>query len=172
MRAAFLYLILAFGTYLCQSVLYPAVVVPELRIDLFLILVVHSSFSHRRSWTLVLALFLGLLMDLGLPVKGCFHPLIYLGIALIGSILWQNLNLHSRHYQAIFLGLCALLEGVCIWVLLELQGAEFTKAPYVLQILAWRALATGLVGPLLLSGLELIDQWLTSISKLRESQEA
>ena len=98
--------------------------------------------------------------------------MIYLGIALVGSLLWQNLNLHSKRYQAVFLGLCALIEPVCIWILLELQSAEFTKAPYVLQIVAWRTLATALVGPLLLIGLELLDRWLTSISKLQESQEA
>ena len=108
MRKVFLYLILILGTYLCQSVLYPVLLVPELRVDLFLILVVYSSFSHSRSWTLALALFLGLLMDLGLPLKGCFHPVIYLGIALVGTLLWQNLNLHSRRYQAVFLGLCRL----------------------------------------------------------------
>jgi len=67
MRTFFLYLVLILGAYLCQTVLYPIFVVPELRVDLFLVLLLHFSFSYERSKALVMALFLGLLMDVGLP---------------------------------------------------------------------------------------------------------
>jgi cell shape-determining protein MreD len=172
MRNFFLYLVLILGAYICQTVLYPVLLVPELRVDLFLVLLLHFSFFYERSKSLVLALFLGLLMDVGLPLKGSFHPLIYLGIALLASLLWHNLNLHSRRYQAIFLGLCSLLEGVGIWIILGLQDAEFVETPYLLKILAWRTIATALVGPFLLAVLERLDQRLGSLSDLRETQEA
>ena len=120
---------------------------------------------------MLLALFLGLLMDVGLPLKGCFHPLIYLGIALLASLLWQNLNLHTKRYQAIFLGLCALVEGLSIWMILRLQGGGVGQGPFLLPVLAWRTMATAVVGPLLLSGLERMDRWLSSFVNLQESQE-
>jgi hypothetical protein len=163
------YLILVIGAYLCQTVLYPVVLAPELRVDLFLILVVHFSFSCGRAWTLVTALFLGLLMDVGLPVKGSFHPLLYMAVALAGSVLWQNLNLQSRRYQAVFFGVCSLLEGLGIWVLLRLQSAEVAATPYLVQILVGRVMSTSLCGPLLLSVLEMLDNWLNSY--LQEFQE-
>lgn len=139
--------------------------------DLFLILVVHSSFTHGLPWTLVLAFFLGLLMDVGLPLKGCLHPLIYLGVALLASMLWQNLNLHSRRYQGIFLALCTLLEGGGIWLILGLQGAEFVEGSYMLQTLAWRSVTAGLLGPVLLAALERLQQWLVSFNKIQYPQE-
>jgi hypothetical protein len=163
------YLILIVGAYLCQTVLYPVVLVSELRVDLFLVLIVHFSFAYGRAWTLVAALFLGLLMDVGLPVKGCFHPLVYMAVALAGSLLWQNLNLHSRRYQAVFFGLCSLLEGLGVWVLLTLQSAEIAAAPYLVQVLAWRVIVTSLGGPLILSALEGLDKWLSGY--LQEFQE-
>ena len=120
----------------------------------------------------MLALFFGLLMDVGLPLKGCHYPLIYLGIALLASLLWQNLNLHTRRYQALFLGLCTLIEGGGIRTILWVQGAEFVDTPYVLKILAGRTVAIALVGPLLLAGLERLDKWLNTFTNLQESQEA
>ncbi|UCG14459.1 MAG: hypothetical protein JSU72_08435 [Deltaproteobacteria bacterium] len=170
-RNVFVYLVLILGAYLFQTVLYPLFILPELRIDLFLILVIHSSFSQGKSRTLVLALFLGLLMDVGLPLKGFFHPLIYLGVALLASPLWHNLNLHSRHYQAIFIGICAMLEGGAIWIILRLQGAELAEVPNMLQILVWRSLTSSLVGPFLLSALERLDQWLSTLMVLQESKQ-
>lgn len=172
MRTFILYLVLILGAHLCQTVLYPIFLVPELRIDLFLVLLLHFSFSYERSKTLVLALFLGLIMDVGLPLRGCFHPLIYLGIALLASMLRQNLNLHSRRYQAFFLGLCTLLEGVGIRTILGLQDAGFAEAGYFLRVLAWRTIIAALVGPLLLAGLERIDQYLSTFIVHQESQEA
>lgn len=172
MLSTLLYVLLAIGAYVCQSVLYPVLLVPGLRVDLFLILLLHASFSYPRSRTLVLALFFGLFMDVGLPVKGCYYPLIYLGIALFASMLWQNLDLHSRRYQAIFLGLCTLLEGGGMRTILWLQGAEFVETRYMLQILAGRTVAIALVGPLLLAGLERLENWLNAFTSLRESQEA
>ncbi len=168
----FVYLLLIFGAYLCQTVLYPALLTPALRVDLFLVILLHFSFSYERYRVLVLALFLGLLKDVGLPLKGCYYPLIYLGIAFLASMLWQNLNLHTRRYQALFLGLCTLLEGGGIWTFLWLQGAEFAQISYVLKIAAVRTVATILVGPLLLAGLERLDHWLNIFSNLQESQEA
>ncbi|UCE83287.1 MAG: hypothetical protein JSV47_01710 [Deltaproteobacteria bacterium] len=172
MRTFFLYLVLILGAYLIQTVLYPALVVPELRVDLFLIILLHFSFSYKRSRALVLALILGLLMDVGLPMQGFFHPLLYLGIALLSSLLWQNLNLHSRRDQAIFVGICTLLEGIGIWAILALQDTEFAATNYLLRILVGRTIAASLVGPLLLAGLERLDQWIGDLAELQESQEA
>ncbi len=172
MRTFILYLLLALGAFLCQTVLYPAFLMPELRIDLFLVLLLHFSFFYERSKALILALFLGLIMDVGLPLRGCFYPLIYLSIALLASMLRQNLNLHSRRYQAFFLGLCALIEGVGVRTILGLQDAGFAEAGYFLRLLAWRTIITALVGPLLLAGLERVDRYLSAFIVHRESQEA
>jgi len=166
-----LYLLLALGAYLCQTVLYPAFLMPELRIDLFLVVLLHFSFFYERSKALILALFLGLLMDVGLPLRGCFYPLIYLGIALLASMLRQNLNLHNRRYQAFFLGFCALIEGVGVRTILSLQDAGFAEAGYFLRLLAWRTIITALVGPLLLAGLERVDRYLSAFIVHQESQE-
>ena len=171
MRTPLLYFLLALGAYLCQTVVYPALFVPELRVDLLLVLVIHSSFMHKRAGTLLLALFAGLLMDLGLPLKGCFHPIIYLGLALLASLLRQNLNLDSRRYQAIFLGLCAFLEGIGIWIVLTPQGAEFGEITGMLKVVAWRSAATGLIGPFLLSALACFERWVDSLTILQPSQE-
>jgi cell shape-determining protein MreD len=141
-------------------------------VDLFLVLLLHASFSGERSRPLALALFFGLLMDVGLPVKGSYYPLIYLGIALLALLLRQNLNLHTRRYQALLLGFCTLLEGGGIWMILWLQGAEFAETRYVLQILAGRIMVTVLAGPLLLAGLERLDRWFDTFNNLQESQEA
>ena len=111
-------------------------------------------------------------MDVGLPLRGCYHPLIYLVIALLASSLWQNLNLHTKRYQAIFLGLCTLLAGSGMWIIIWLQGAEFADISYALQMLAGRTVATALVGPFLLAGLERLDLWLGALNNLQESQEA
>ena len=172
MRTYILYFLLILGAYLCQTVLYPIFVIPELRVDLFLVLLLHFSFSYERSKALVMALFLGLLMDVGLPLQGWVHPLLYLGLALLASMLWQNLNLHSRRYQAFFLGLCTLLEGVGVRTILVLQDAGFVETSHFIIVLAARTITTALVGPLLLAGLERLDQWLLSVSLFRESQEA
>ncbi|MGD8695323.1 MAG: hypothetical protein PVI74_15840 [Syntrophobacterales bacterium] len=172
MRTFTLYFLLILVAYLCQTVLYPIFVIPELRVDLFLVLVLHFSFSYERSKALVMALFLGLLMDVGLPLQGWVHPLIYFGIALLASMLYQNLNLHSRRYQALFLGLCTLLEGVGIKTILVLQDAGFVETSRFLIILAARTITTAFIGPLLLAGLEKLDQWLLHLRVFRESQEA
>jgi cell shape-determining protein MreD len=172
MRTFFLYFLLILGAYLCQTVLYPIFVVSELRVDLFLVLLVHFSFSLQRSKALVMALFLGLLMDVGLPLKGLVYPLIYFGVALLASMLWQNLNLHSRRYQAFFLGLCTLFEGVGVRTILVLQDAGFAETSHFLVVLATRTITAALVGPLLLAGLERLDQWLLHVGVFRESQEA
>jgi rod shape-determining protein MreD len=172
MRTFILYVVLTLGAYLCQTVLYPAFIMPELRIDLFLVLLLHFSFSYERTKTLILALFLGLLMDVGLPLRGCFYPLIYIGIALLALILRQNLNLHSRRYQAFFLGLCALIEGVGVRTILALQDGGFVEAGYFLRLLVWRTIMTALVGPLLLAALERVDQYLSAFIVHQESQEA
>lgn len=173
MRTFLVYLLLILTAYLCQTVLYPIFLIPELRIDLFLILLLHFSFSYERSRALVLALFLGLLMDVGLPLKGFFHPLIYLAIALLATLLRQNLNLHSRYYQALFLALCTLLAGVSIRLVLGLQDAGFTETRYFMRVLAGRTITIALVGPLLLASLERVDQWLCGGFGIhQESQEA
>ena len=172
MRTYILYFLLVLGAFLCQTVLYPIFVIPELRVDLFLVLLLHFSFSYERSKALVMALLLGLLMDVGLPLQGWVHPLIYLGLALLASMLWQNLNLHSRRYQAFFLGLCTLLAGIGMRTILVLQDAGFAETSNFLIVLAARAITTALVGPLLLAGLERLDRWLLSLRIFRESQEA
>ena len=172
MRGLLLYLLLILGAYVCHAVLYPVMLPSALRVDLFLILLLHASFSYERYRTLLLALFLGVLMDVGLPVRGCYHPLIYLVIAFLASTLWQNLNLHTRRYRALFLGLCTLLEGSDIWIIMWLQGAEFVQIPYALEILVGRTITTALVGPFLLAGLERVDLWLSTLIDVQESQEA
>ena len=111
-------------------------------------------------------------MDLGLPLRGCFHPLIYLAIALLASLLWQNLDLRNWRYQALFLALCTLLEGLGIRLVLGLQDAGFAETRYFLMVLAGRTITVALVGPLLLAGLERLDQWLSSFRIHQESQEA
>jgi rod shape-determining protein MreD len=165
-------MVLALGAFVCQTVLYPAFLIPELRIDLFLVLLIHFSFSYQRSKTLVLALFLGLLMDLGLPLRGCFYPLIYVSIALLAFILRQNLNLQSRWYQALFLGLCTLIEGLGVRTILGLQDAGFAESGYFLRLMAGRIIITALIGPLLLAGLKRVDQYLSAFIIHKESQEA
>jgi cell shape-determining protein MreD len=172
MRTFFLYFFLILGAYLCQTVLYPIFVISELRVDLFLVLLLHFSFSIERSKALVMALFLGLLMDVGLPLQGWVYPLIYLGLALLASMLWQNLNLHSRRYQALFLGLCTILESVGIRTILLLQDAGFAETSHFLLVVTARTITTALVGPLLLAGLERLDKMVVTISFFRESQEA
>jgi rod shape-determining protein MreD len=172
MRTFILYTVLALGAYLCQTVLFPAFLIPELRVDLLLVLLLHFSFSYERSKALILALFLGLLMDIGLPLRGCFYPLIYLGIATLASLLRQNLNLRSRRYQAFFLGLCVIIEGVGVRIILSLQDAGFAEVAYFLKLLAWRTVVTALVGPVLLAGLERVDQYLSGFIVRQESQEA
>ena len=171
MRSFILYILLALGAYVCHTVLFPVLLIPELRVDLFLILLLHASFSYERSKTFVLSLFFGLLMDVGFPLKGCYYPLTYLGIAFLASLLGQNLNLHARRYQALFLGLFTLLAGGGVWSILWLQGAEFAETPYILRILAVRTLTIVLVGPLLLAGLERLSQWLNIYDNQLESQE-
>ena len=86
-------------------------------------------------------------------------------------MLRQNLNLHSRRYQALFLGLCALIEGVGVRTILALQDAGFAEAGYFLKLLAWRTIITALIGPLLLAGLEKADQYISAFIVPRESQE-
>lgn len=171
MRTFFVYLLLILAAYVCQTVLYPIFLIPELRIDLFLILLLHFSFSHERSRALVLALFLGLLMDVGLPLKGFFHPLIYLAIVLLALLLRQNLNLQSRYYQAFFLALCTLLAGFSLRLVLGLQDAGFTETRYFLMVLAGRTITVALIGPLLLAGLERVDRLFCSFGMQEESQE-
>lgn len=171
MRTFFLYFLLILGAYLCQTILYPIFVISELRVDLFLVLLLHFSFSYERSKALVMALFLGLLMDVGLPLQGWIHPLIYLGLALLASMLWQNLNLHSRRYQAFFLGLCTILESVGIRAILVLQDAGFAETSHFLLVVTARTITTALVGPLLLAGLERLDRLVLTISFFRESHE-
>jgi len=172
MRTFFIYLLLIVAAYISQTVLFPIFLIPELRIDLFLVLLLHFTFSYERSKVLVLALFLGVLMDLGLPLRGFFHPLIYLAIALLASLLWQNLDLRNWLYQALFLALCTLLEGLGIRLVLGLQDAGFAETRYFLMVLAGRTITVALVGPLLLAGLERVDQWLSSFRIHQESQEA
>jgi len=171
MRFFLLYFMLVLGAYLCQTVLYPVFLIPELRIDLFLVVLLHFSFFYERSKTIILALFLGLLMDVGLPLRGCFYPLIYIAIALMALMLRQNLNLHSRRYQALFLGFCTLFEGFAIRMILALQDAGFAEAGYFLTMLAWRTLITALVGPLLMAALEQLDQYFTSFNFFAESRD-
>ena len=171
MFTSFIYLLLIVAAYICQTVLFPIFLSPELRIDLFLIFLLHFSFSYERSKALVLALFIGVLMDLGLPLRGFFHPLIYLAIVLLALLLWQNLDLRNRRYQALFLALCTLLAGLGIRLVLGLQDAGFAEARYFLRVLAGRTITIALVGPLILAGLERIDQWLSGFRIQQESQE-
>jgi len=171
MRTFALYLMLVLGAYLCQTVLFPIFLIPELRIDLFLVLLLHFSLFYERSKTIILALFLGLLMDVGLPLRGCFYPLIYIAIALMALMLRQNLNLRSRRYQAFFLGFCTLFEGFAIRIILALQDAGFAEAGYFFMLLAWRTVMTAVVGPLLLAALEQLDQYFISFNFLPESRE-
>jgi cell shape-determining protein MreD len=172
MRFFFLHVLLGVGAYVCQSAIFPVFLAPALRVDLFLVLLLHASFSNEKYRAIVLALFFGLLMDVGLPVKGFYYPVIYLAIALVASLLWQNLNLHTRRYQALLLGLCTLFACGGMWVMLWLAGAKFAETHDMLQILAGRTVTIALVGPLLLVGLERLDQWFDTLTNLQESREA
>jgi hypothetical protein len=53
-----------------------------------------------------------------------------------------------------------------------LQDAGFAETSHFLIVLAVRTITTALVGPLLLAGLERLDQWRSSLGFFRESQEA
>ncbi|MGW8223852.1 MAG: hypothetical protein ACWGP1_17020, partial [Syntrophobacteria bacterium] len=68
--------------------------------------------------------------------------------------------------------LCTLFAGVGIRTILVLQDAGFAETSHFLIVLAARTITTALVGPLLLAGLERLDQWRSSLGVFRESQEA
>jgi len=53
-----------------------------------------------------------------------------------------------------------------------LQDAGFAETSHFLIVLAGRTITIALVGPLLLAGLERLDQWFSSLGVFRESQEA
>jgi hypothetical protein len=61
---------------------------------------------------------------------------------------------------------------VGVRIILSLQDAGFAEATYFLKLLVWRTIVTALVGPLLLAGLERVDQYLSAFTVRQESQEA
>jgi len=171
MRTALFYLLLTLTAYLCQSVLRPLLLPVGLHLDFLLILVVHASFTHGGTSALLLAFLVGILSDVGFPPGLGFYPLFYLVVSLIAGLLWQNLNLQSIRYQAIFLGLCTLLQGGGLWLILFLQNPDLAGGMEIAQILAWRILVTAVLGPGLLYGLQHLERWFTAISHPEEYQE-
>ena len=160
MRTVLVYLLLVVTAYVCQTVLWPLLLPPGLYVDLFMILVVHATFTHGAPRAYVLAIIVGVLADLGLPPGVGFGPLFYLVVVLLASVLWQNLNLQSRRYQAIFLGLCTLLQGWGLGLILMTHNTESAGMGEMARILVWRILVVAIVGPLLLSGLIRVERGL------------
>jgi hypothetical protein len=160
MRTVFIYLLLVLTAYVCQTVLWPSFAPLGLHVDLFMILVVHATFTHGAPRAYVLAIIVGVLSDLGLPPGVGFGPLFYLVVVLFASVLWQNLNLQSRRYQAIFLGLCTLMQGWGLGLILVAHNTESAGLAEMARILVWRVLVVAVFGPLLLSGLMRMERGL------------
>lgn len=172
MRALAFYLLLLLLVYVCQSVLFPLLLPPELRLDLILVLIIHASFARGLQAGLSVALLGGVLADVGSPSGvGGFHLLLYLLLALVGSLLWQNLNLQSHRYRAIFLGVCSLIQGGGLWIVLKLHNPYLAGGLHLLKTLAGRTTLMVLLGPLLLYGLEKLEYWLMSVTRVQEYQQ-
>jgi hypothetical protein len=171
MRTVLLYLLLAFTAHLLQTVLWPALVPAGLHVDFFLILAVHATFTHGATRGCVLAILVGVLSDLGLPPGVGFGPLYYLVAVLLASVLWQNLNLQSRRYQAIFLALCTLLQGWGLGLILMTHNTESAGVAEMARILVWRILVVAIVGPVLLSTLMRLERRLKTSPYPEELQQ-
>jgi hypothetical protein len=171
MRTVLIYLLLVLTAHVCQTVLWPLLLPPGLDVDLFMILVVHATFTYGAPRTYVLAIIVGILADLGLPPGVGFGPLFYLTVVLLASVLWQNLNLQSRRYQAIFLGLCTLLQGWGLGLILMTHNTESAGMAEMARILVWRILVVAIVGPLLLSGLMRVERRLKTSAYPEEYQQ-
>jgi hypothetical protein len=159
MRTVLLYLLLTLIAHLLQTVLLPSLAPAGLHVDFFLILAVHATFTHGVTKGYVLAILVGVLSDLGLPPGVGFGPLYYLVAVFLASVLWQNLNLQSRRYQAIFLGLCTLLQGWGLGLILMTHNAESAGVADMARILVWRILVVAIAGPVLLSALMRLERW-------------
>lgn len=171
MRTVLIYLLLVLTAYVCQAVLWPLLVPLGLHVDLFMILVVHATFTHGALRAYALALLVGVLSDLGLPPGVGFGPLFYLVVVLLASVLWQNLNLQSRRYQAIFLGLCTLLQGWGLGLILMAHNTESAGVAEMARILVWRILVMVILGPLLLSALMRVERGLRTSPYPEEYQQ-
>jgi hypothetical protein len=171
MRTVLLYLLLALTAHLCQTVLCPLLVPPGLHVDLFLILAVHATFTHGATRGYVVAILVGVLCDLGLPPGVGFGPLYYLVAVFLASVLWQNLNLQSRRYQAMFLGLCTLLQGWGLGLILMAHNSESAGVAEMARILVWRILVVAIVGPMLLSALMWLERGLKTFPYPEEYQQ-
>jgi hypothetical protein len=171
MRTVLLYLLLALTAYLLQTVLWPSLVPAWLHVDFLLILTVHATFTHGATRGYVLAIPVGVLSDLGLPPGVGFGPLYYLVAVFLASMLWQNLNLQSRRYQAIFLGLCTLLQGWGLGLILMTYNTELAGVAEMARILVWRVLVVAIVGPGLLSVLMRLERGLKTSPHPEEYQQ-
>jgi hypothetical protein len=136
-----------------------------------MILVVHATFTHGAPRAYILAIIAGVLADLGLPPGVGFGSLFYLVVVLLASVLWQNLNLQSRRYQAIFLGLCTLLQGWGLGLILMTHTTESGGTAEMARILVWRILVMAIVGPLFLSGLMRVERGLKTSPYPEEYQQ-
>ena len=171
MRTVLLYLLLTLIAHLLQTVLLPSLAPAGLHVDFFLILAVHATFTHGATKGYVLAILVGILSDLGLPPGVGFGPLYYLVAVFLASVLWQNLNLQSRRYQAIFLGLCTLLQGWGLGLILMTHNTESAGVAEMARILVWRILVMAIFGPLLLSGLMRVERTLKTSPYPEEYQQ-
>jgi len=171
MRTVLIYILLVLTAYVCQTVLWPLLVPRGLYVDLFMILVVHATFTHGAPRAYTLAIIVGVLSDLGLPPGVGFGPLFYLVVVLLASVLWQNLNLQSRRYQAIFLGLCTLLQGWGLGLILMTHNTESAGMGEMARILVWRILIVAIFGPLLLSVLMRVERGLKTSTYPEEYQQ-
>jgi hypothetical protein len=86
-------------------------------------------------------------------------------------VLWQNLNLQSRRYQAIFLALCTLLQGWGLGLILVTHNTESAGLAEMARILVWRVLVVAIFGPLLLSGLMRMERRLKTSAYPEEYQQ-
>jgi hypothetical protein len=171
MRTVLLYLLLALTAHLLQTVLWPSLVPAGLHVDFFLILAVHATFTHGATRGYALAILVGVLSDLGLPPGVGFGPLYYLVAVFLASVLWQNLNLQSRRYQAIFFGLCTLLQGWGLGLILLAHNTESAGVVEMARILVWRILIMAIVGPVLLSALIRLERGLKTSPSPEEYQQ-
>lgn len=171
MRTVLMFLLVVLTAHLCQTVLWPLLLPAGLHLDLLMILVVHATVTHGAPRGYILAMVAGALTDLGLPPGVGFGPLFYLIVVFLASVLWQNLNLQSRRYQAIFLGLCTLLQGWGLGLILMTHNTDSAGVGEMARILVWRILVVAIFGPVLLSGLMWLERGLKTSPYPEEYQQ-
>ncbi|NCO51198.1 MAG: rod shape-determining protein MreD [Deltaproteobacteria bacterium] len=136
---------------LLQTTLFAAVLPPELRPNLLLILVVYLSLNESFSRAALLATFLGALQDVFSGTTLGLYAITQLMIFMLVRLFAARLNVESRRLLLILLSAGTLMQAVVIAFLLAL----FADAGAVLQILILSLPAQLLVN--LLTGFVLLN---------------